>query len=392
MRMSRSGEVSGRRCRPFAHFTVRIAARGAKLGRMTANSAGGALRAQASTTPPRPSRRAFLGATAALACVPGRAFGQSAGKRRDVVAKLVDDVRRNYQDEAAAARLAAALQRGLDAGAYDDDATSEAAFAERLTRDLRAVVDDRHMAVMSGMVGKEPDITVDPAFALKLNYGVQSVRRLAGNVGLIELNFFPSPTFGDALFDRYAAAMTLVRDTRALIVDVREHMGGDPATVAYFASYFFDRAPFVINRIRYRAARVAAFATTATPRGIRYGERRPLLVLTSPRTFSGAEELAYDLQATRRARVVGEVTGGGANPNEAFDLGGGFVAYIPNGAAVNPVTGSNWEGVGVKPDVVVAAAKALVPTQRLALEAALDLAREDDERRSIREALDALTG
>jgi len=257
------------------------------------------------------SRRDFLGAAIAMS-FGASAFAQAPPpKRNSIVRELADVVRSNYQDEAAAARLADALSRNLDAGAYDDATISDAAFAERLTRDLRAVVDDKHMAVMSGMSGKEPDITVDPAFAVKINYGVQQVRRLTGNVGLIELNFFPVLKSGDPLLDRYAAAMVLVKDTRALIVDVREHMGGDPATVAYFASYLFERPPFVVNRIRYRPVRIKEFATTGAPRGGRYGERRPVFVLTSPDTFSGGEELAYDLQATRRARIVGGVSGGG---------------------------------------------------------------------------------
>ena len=341
------------------------------------------------------SRRGFIGAAAALTLAPaaagaGVATPRTVEARRDKVWRLAALVREHYQDEEAATRLANALVRQLDAGAYDDASLPDAEFAARLTRDLRNVVDDKHMAVMSGMAGRQPNLTTDAGFALKINYGVQAVRRLPGNVGLIEINFFPSLGFRDALLDRYAAAMTLVRDTRALIVDVREHMGGEPETVAYFVSYFYDRAPFVVNRIRYRPSRVDAFSTTAAPRGGRYGERRPLYVLVSAQTFSGAEEFAYDLQATKRASIVGEVTGGGANPNEAFDLRDGFFAYVPNGAAVNPVTGTNWEGVGVQPDVSMPAARALEASQRLALDAALAQAIDDAERRSIREALEAL--
>ena len=337
------------------------------------------------------TRRDFLGVTVALALTATPAFPQAPSQmRKGMVRELADVVRKHYQDEATAVRLADALLRNLDAGAYDDATVADAVFAERLTRDLRAVIDDKHMVVMSGMTGNDPDITEAPAFAVKLNYGVQAVRRLSGNVGLIEVNFFPTLKFGDPLLDRYAAAMALVKDTRALIVDVREHIGGDPATVAYFVSYFFERPSFVVNRIRYRPERTDEFATTTAPRGGRYGERRPMFVLTSAKTFSGGEELAYDLQATRRARIVGEVTGGGANPNEAFDLANGFVAYIPNGAAINPITRTNWEGVGVAPDVKVEPAKAQAAAQQMALEAALAQATDEAERASIREALNAM--
>jgi len=303
----------------------------------------------------------------------------------------------------------------IDAGEYADELTA-LGFDANEVKQLRALAERKRVdrareqaisTIRTAYIGHrlgEPEAraalaargvpapAVDAVFAVKVNYGVQAVRRLAGNVGLIELNFFPARKFGEPLLDRYAAAMTLVRDTRALIVDVREHMGGDPATVAYVASYFFERPSFVVNRIRYRPERIEEYATTAAPRGGRYGERRPVFVLTSANTFSGGEELAYDLQATRRARIVGEVTGGGANPNEAFDLGGGFVAYVPNGAAINPITRTNWEGAGVAPDVRVDAAKAQASAQRLALEAALAQATDDAERASIREALVAMKG
>ena len=338
-----------------------------------------------------PSRRSILRAGLALALQQTltHAAASEADKRALIVRRLADVVRRNYQDETAARRLGDAIAANLEARAYADTSMSDAAFADRLTHDLRAVVDDKHMAVMSGMSGKEPDITVDPVFALRQNYGVQEVRRLGGNVGLIELNFCPSFKVGEAVVDRYAAAMALVRDTRALVLDLRRHIGGEPQTVAYFLSYFFDRPAFVVNRIRYRPARVAEFSTTPAPRGTRYGERRPLFVLTSRDTFSAAEEIAYDLQAMKRARIVGEVTGGGANPNEAFDLGDGFVAYMPNGAAMNPVTGTNWEGLGVQPDVNLAAAKALDVAHRLALQAALEQATSESDRQSLQDALKA---
>ena len=339
-----------------------------------------------------PSRRAFLRAGAALTLqsILMPAMASPADKRSAIVRRLADGLRENYQDEATARRLAEAVLANLAKHAYDDASMSDAAFAERLTQDLRAVVDDKHLNVASGMAGKEADITVDPVFWLRQNYGVQEVRRLTGNVGLIELNFSPSFKVGDAVAERYAAAMALVRDTRALVIDLRRHFGGDPPTVAYFVSYFFDRPAFVVNRIRYRPAGIKDFTTTAAPRGTRYGERRPLFVLTSQDTFSGGEEIAYDLQATKRARIVGEVTGGGANPNRDFDLGDGFVAYVPNGAAVNPVTGTNWEGTGVQPDVKMPAAKALEAAHRLALQAALEQATDDSDRKSIRDALKEL--
>jgi hypothetical protein len=101
----------------------------------------------------------------------------------------------------------------------------------------------------------------------------------------------------------------------------------------------------------------------------------PVYVLTSSRTFSGGEEFAYDVKALGRATLVGELTGGGANPTGGVPLGNGFVASIPFGRPENPITGSNWEGHGVDPDIAVPAGEALgVALERLGAEPAADIA------------------
>jgi retinol-binding protein 3 len=334
------------------------------------------------------TRRTVLGfGIAAVAAARARAADVS--ERREVARRLAEVVRHEYQDPARAESMADAIGTRLSEGAYDTTLT-DPAFAATLTADLRAVTPDRHMAVMANLSPGAPKLSADPVYSLRQNYGVQGVRLLRGNVGVIELNFAPNLDVSEAVLERYAAAMALVRDTRALIVDLRAHVGGDPATVAYFASYFFERAPFVVNRIRYRNQPTVDYRTVAAPRGVKYGEQRPVFVLTSADTFSGGEELAYDLQATGRARVVGSRTGGGANPNEAFDIGRGFGALIPVGAAVNPITGSNWEGHGVKPDTEAEPGKAVAVAWRLALEAALAQAASTDERESIAQAIAAL--
>ncbi|WP_232837568.1 S41 family peptidase [Streptomyces atratus] len=92
-----------------------------------------------------------------------------------------------------------------------------------------------------------------------------------------------------------------------------------------------------------------------------------LYVLTGARTFSGAEELTYDLQQLGRAVVVGEPTGGGAHPREGWTVHPHLEATIPVGRPVNPVSGTNWEGTGVQPDVLCLAADALDRAHALAV-------------------------
>src|SRR5262249_10166276 len=147
----------------------------------------------------------------------------------------------------------------------------------------------------------------------------------------------------------------------------RGNGGGDPNTVALYVSYLSEGEPFVVNRFHWRAGnRVEEFRTTNLG-DLAYGAHKPVFVLTSPMTFSGGEEMTYDLQALKRAVVVGEVTGGGGNPGGSVPLGNQFVANIPSGQAVNPITGTSWEGVGVVPDVSTTAATALTKAHELAI-------------------------
>ena len=144
--------------------------------------------------------------------------------------------------------------------------------------------------------------------------------------------------------------------------------------------------PDVVNTCQWRVGnRVEEFKTTELAE-LSYGAHKPVFVLTSPDTFSGGEELTYDVQVFKRGVVVGEVTGGGANPGGPMPLPHQFVVNMPGAQAVNPVTGTSWEGVGVKPDVQVSAATALNVAHALAIK---QLAAEanDPETRATLEAV-----
>jgi C-terminal processing protease CtpA/Prc len=101
--------------------------------------------------------------------------------------------------------------------------------------------------------------------------------------------------------------------------------------------------------------------------GTRYLDR-PVYVLTSSETFSGGEDLGYTLQALGRAEVIGETTGGGAHPTRGFPVSAAVHIAIPYARSINPVTGTNWEGTGVVPDVAVPQVQALDAAYRRALQ------------------------
>jgi retinol-binding protein 3 len=161
--------------------------------------------------------------------------------------------------------------------------------------------------------------------------------------------------------------MAFVAHTDALIFDLRDNGGGDPAMVAFIASYLFDRHTHLNDLYNRRENSTEQYWTLPYVPGERL-PKQPVFVLTSSHTFSGAEEFCYDLKTQKRATIVGETTGGGAHPVGGHTVADYFMIGVPFAKAVNPVTKTNWEGTGVEPDVKVSAADALTTAEKLAAE------------------------
>ncbi|MBC7974864.1 MAG: S41 family peptidase [Myxococcales bacterium] len=286
--------------------------------------------------------------------------------RTQVIEGSIAALRRLYVFPDVAAKLETLLRDRARAGAYNR-ITSAKALADQLTNDLQSVSHDKHMRMRHSAkpVPDDPPLNAPPSDANKadmrrmarqLNAGFVKVERLDGNIGYLRLDYF---LHGDDVGPRAAAAMTLLATTDALILDLRQNHGGDPATVALIVSYLYDAyAEVHINDIYDRPTdSTRQFWTLSALPGPRYADK-PVYVLTSGQTFSGGEECAYDLQTLKRATLIGEVTGGGANAGGPVKVGTHFSLFVPTGRAVNPVTKTNWEGVGVKPDIATTAAQA----------------------------------
>ncbi len=198
------------------------------------------------------------------------------------------------------------------------------------------------------------------AESVKENGGIVETRILYGNIGYMAVNTMAmQDQNGKAAI---AAAFAFLHNTDAMILDLRGNTGGS-GHAELFMSYFSEGAPFTGATAYWREGdtkRKQAFRTTDLG-PLSYGAKKPLYVLTSQRTFSAAEGLAYEIQAFKRGMIVGETTGDGANPsnNGNSQLGYGFSAFVPTGYVISAATGTNWEGVGVKPDVEVPAGEAL---------------------------------
>ncbi len=194
------------------------------------------------------------------------------------------------------------------------------------------------------------------AFMRSLNWGIEKVQRLPFNIGYIDISMFADPKHAQQTI---AAAMTLVSNTQGLIIDLRFSRGGDPETVALIASYFLDDATHLSDIYDRKENSTQSIWTEKLAEQTRYGEQRPLYILTSRDTFSAAEDFSYSLKHLKRAKIIGEVTGGGAHPGDFVRLADHFEIFIPSARSINSITQTNWEGVGVIPDRKVDASRAL---------------------------------
>jgi hypothetical protein len=279
---------------------------------------------------------------------------------REIVAKAMELLRANYVFPDQAERAATAIEASLEAGEYDQ--LDEITLTERLTRDLQEITGDRHLGVrLGGGPGPRPDgprpEPEKPPDREKMrrigrmdNFGIRRVERLDGNVGYIDLRRMAmAANAGPAI----TAAMELVAGAYALIIDMRHNGGGAPDGVVFWCSYLFDERPTHLNDIFHAdTGETRQFWALPYVPGTRYTDK-PVYVLTSHRTFSGGEDLCYTLQALGRAQVIGETTGGGAHPTRGFPISAAVHIGIPFARSVNPVTGTNWQGTGVVPDVAV---------------------------------------
>lgn len=292
--------------------------------------------------------------------------------RSEVIKSLTDQIYAQYIFPDIAYEIACMLQQRQHQGEYD--AMSEGrSFAERLTTHMREISKDSHLLVFY----ESPEADTDKAGTLSANakdmegsynYGFEKAECLAGNIGYLCVNAFFSPT---KALRALMTALDFIACTNALILDLRKGHGGDLAMLKFFASYFFLSDPVHLNDVYWhRSDCTQQYWTLPYIPGQRYA-RKPLSILTSHATSSTAEAFAYALQNQRRATVIGEVTAGEANPYERFHLAAHFASLIPVGHITNPVTGTNWEDIGVQPDIEVEQEHALKTAYTLALKRGL---------------------
>ncbi|MFH8574542.1 S41 family peptidase [Streptomyces zaomyceticus] len=283
----------------------------------------------------------------------------------DETARLMTE---HYVFPEIAEQVADLLRRRLAEGAYDADSAEE--LAGLVTADLQSVNGDRHLRLKHHTEPVPPKKGAATLEAMRRDFdtslgGAPRVQLLDGGIAVVELApmLFPLEWAAEPL----TAALTLASRAQALILDLRANRGGDPDTVAFACSYLLDERTH-LNTMQWRKGERSeqSWSLPHVP-GRRFGGSKPLYILSSHNTFSAAEELAYNLQQLGRATVIGEPTRGGAHPCNGWTVHPHLEATIPVGRAINPVTGTNWEGTGVQPDVQCPAADALDRAHTLAL-------------------------
>lgn len=293
-----------------------------------------------------------------------------AAERKQTIDLIIAALNASYIFPPVAEKMADSLRAHESKGDYKA-ITDGDAFASALSKDLLEVSHDKHLNIYYQPYTYNPQAapaTVDQLTedrkAMARDCGFRKLDILDNNVGYMKVDFFADPM---ACGRTAAAAMSFLANTDAVIFDLRDNGGGDPRMVALMCSYLFDK-PVHLNDFFDRAGNsTTQYWTLRYVPGIRLGPK-PAYVLTSAHTFSGAEEFAYDLKNLGRVTVVGETTGGGSHMVSPQSAGPHFTIYMPHGRSISPVTRTDWEGTGVKPDVAVGADDALRTAETLAAE------------------------
>lgn len=298
----------------------------------------------------------------------------------DSVSRALSDI---YVFPDVAEEMEEAMRKNLRKGEYREAATYDE-FAGMLNEDMYDIASDRHLHV-DYMRGEDrfasPDTLSDEQeqeFFNRLasnNFGFHRVERLAGNVGYLDLRAFSDAGWAGATA---IAAMNLLAYSDAIIIDLRRNGGGSPSMIQLISSYFFEE-PVHLNSFYIRASdTMKQFWSHSFVEGPRMTDT-DLYILTSQFTFSAAEEFTYNMKNLERATIVGETTGGGAHPVQPVawpELN--MRLTVPFGRAVNPVTGTNWEGTGIEPHIEVPEADALDVAHLEALKKLAEAAGEGD--------------
>ena len=325
-------------------------------------------------------------------------FTIDARSRKDVIANTLKILRERYVFPDVAKRMEEAIRGRVQRKEYDN-VTSAKAFAKLLTDHLREVSHDKHIVVESSVApiperknveqtaqDREKDRARVRREESLGNYGFHKLERLSGNIGYMDMSAFYHAEFGG---ETAAASMAFLSNTDALIIDLRDNDGGRPDMVALLVSYLVDE-PVELTGIYWRKDdRVQQSWTLPYVAGKKYLGKNVFILTSKEGTVSAAEALVYNLKILKRATIVGETTAGAANPGGMARVTEHFSMFVPTGRAYHPITRSNWEGVGIKPDIEVPASTALKTVHIEALKRLEASSRDEGQKQTLRGLIQA---
>jgi hypothetical protein len=318
----------------------------------------------------------LLGATAVASG--GPSLGQlDDDTRAEVIAEIAECLEEQHVFPDVGRKLADHLRERLASGAYDEF-VDPMQFSRAVTGEMRELNPDRHLGLYvepphrfgDGDDELEPDPVearrrLDERFRID-NYGFSRVEMIDGVIGYLDLDIFaPAEVGGDTAF----AAMQLLANSKALIIDLRNNRGGSGTMIQVLCSYFFPEETLLCSFETRGVKEIRQARTLPHVPGPKFYDT-PIFILTSERTGSAAEEFTYDLKHLDRATVVGEVTGGAGHTVSITRIADTFNVHVPHGRPIHPVTGTDWDGVGVQPDIAVDEDGALLRARYEALRAA----------------------
>jgi peptidase S41-like protein len=288
-------------------------------------------------------------------------------ERTRVIDGAVQMINEFYVFPDVAKKVTAKLRTQQKQGAYRN-ITDAQIFATRLSDDLVALSGDKHMGIDFFTEAAPDDAPAhprtDPQILAQTNCGLETADHFPPNIGYLKIDHFYEP---EQCSPTAIAAMNFLADSDALIIDLRGNSGGAPQMVALISSFLFDERTHlgdIYDRGQDSTEQVWTFPHLP---GKKF-TGKPIFILTAARTFSAGEQFSYNLQALKRATLIGETTGGGAHPVAPHRINEHFFVRVPFGRFINPVTKTDWEGTGVAPDVKVPAAEALEVAKKLAAE------------------------
>lgn len=279
--------------------------------------------------------------------------------KRQIVEQIAEMLDQKYVYPEQGTKIANYIRFKLKENEYKEFETAEK-FTKILTSDMQSINGDLHLGALKkrnlpyGNITDEMRNEFYRSRSILTNFGFKTVSRLPGNVGYIFLDelVFPEMDGEDFAGETARAVMQFVSSCSAVIFDLTDNFGGRPEMVSLLFSYLFKNKEHLSTDME--SGKEGEKLWTEELSGVKTLFKTPVYVLTSRHTVSGGEFFAFALQNRKRATIIGEKTKGAAHKTHVYPVKGFEIEVsIPHGTTIDPLTSSNWEGKGVKPDIEI---------------------------------------